>query len=422
MDSVSQYGRPLVVDAFEHGASVQALTRLHLDPAKSGAYSEGWLQRLIHRHPNLLPIDQIEPALIPLIPVCLELPTPSGSVDNLFVTPDGELVLVECKLWRNPEARRKVVGQILDYAKDLASWDYQDLEAAIRKAARPDAEGGWQGMRLYDLVAGAAAEVEVDEARFIDAVSRNLRRGRFLLLIVGDGIQAGAERLAEFLQQHAGLHFTLALVELAIFELPASAGILVQPRVPARTLNVERGIVTVEDGANVAVLGSRSATLVGAPKRSRRTTISEEKFFEELGADDPGLPERLRAFLDELEPLGIQPEHGQTSLILRWQPDELHKFNLGTIETNGEVLTRPVNWVADYIGRLDISHRYLERLADLVGGVVKRTPKRQGWSSTTRSGEPVRLADLLDRSDGWRAAIEEFIDAATDTLRSAADL
>lgn len=238
---------------------------------------------------------------------------------------------------------------------------------------------------------------------------------------MGDGIQAGAERLADFLQQHAGLHFTLALVELAIFELPAGGGVLVQPRVLARTVNVERAIVTVDEGAKVAVLGGRSATPAGVPKRSRRTTISQEKFFEELGADDPGLPERLRAFLDELEPLGIQPEHGQTSLILRWQPDELHKFNLGTIETNGQVLTRPVNWVADYIGRLDISHRYLERLAALVGGVVKRTPKPQAWYSATTSGEPVRLADLLDPRDGWRAAIEEFSDAASDALRPAAD-
>ena len=28
-------------------------------------------------------------------------------------------MLIECKLWRNPEARREVVGQILDYAKVL---------------------------------------------------------------------------------------------------------------------------------------------------------------------------------------------------------------------------------------------------------------------------------------------------------------
>lgn len=234
---------------------------------------------------------------------------------------------------------------------------------------------------------------------------------------MGDGIQAGAERLADFLQQHAGLHFTFALVELAIFELPADAGYLVQPRIPAQTLNIERGIVTVDEAASTARIGM-PATPAGRPKVTRRTTISEEKFFEELGADDLGLPDRLRTFLDTLDPLGIQREYGQASLILRWQPDEIHKFNLGTIETNGQVPTNMVNWVADSIGRLDISHRYLERLANLVGGFVKRTPKPQAWYAATKGSEPVRLVDLLDRRDEWRSAIEEFIDAATNALKA----
>jgi hypothetical protein len=415
MDRVSQYGRPLIVDAFQHGASVQGLARVHLNAAKPGAYSEGWLQRLIHRHPSLLPIDQIEPALIPLIPVCLELPTSSGYVDNLFVTPDGDLVLVECKLWRNPEARREVIGQILDYAKDLAAWGYEDLEAAVRKATRPDAGGGGS-MRLYDLVAAAAVEAELDEARFIDAVSRNLKRGRFLLLIVGDGIQDGAERLADFLQQHAGLHFTLALVELAMFELPARAGYLVQPRVLARTLNIERGIVTVDEMASIARIEMPIAP-TGGPK-VRRTTISEEKFFEELSSSDAQLPERLRAFLDEIEQLGIQPVYGQSSLILRWQPDETHKFNLGNVNTKGEVWTN-FNWRPESIGRLDLSHRYLERLADLVvGGFVDRTRKPANWYAAAKGGGPVRLSDLLDKPSEWRAAIEEFIEAATNALKT----
>lgn len=150
MERINQYSQPLVVDPSDADAPVRALTRVPVGGAKPGAYSEAWLQRLVHRHPNLLPVDQIEPALIPLIPVCIELPTPSGSVDNLFVTPDGDLVLVECKLWRNPEAWREVIGQIFDYAKDLASSDYEDLEAAIRKATRPDAGGDWSGTRLYD--------------------------------------------------------------------------------------------------------------------------------------------------------------------------------------------------------------------------------------------------------------------------------
>ena len=418
MDRVSQYSRPLVVDAFEGGASVQALTRVHLNAAKPGAYTEGWLQRLIHRAPNLLPVDQIEPALIPLIPVCLELPTSSGYVDNLFVTSDGELVLVECKLWRNPEARREVVGQILDYAKDLASWDYADLETAVQKAARPDAGAGLQSMRrLHDLVASAAVEAGLDEARFIDAVSRNLKRGRFLLLIVGDGIQDGAERLTDFLQQHAGLHFTLALVELAIFELPAGAGYLVPPRVLARTLNIERGIVTVDETASIARI-EMPVTAADRPK-ARRTTISEEKFFEELAAEDSELPDRLKAFLAAVEPLDIQPEYGKASLILRWQPDETHKFNLGYIYPDGRVWTDATNWVAERIGRLDLSHRYIERVADMVeGALVRHGSKPTQWHAAMKSGGPVRLSGLLDKRDEWRSAIEEFIDAATNALKT----
>ena len=39
-----------------------------------------------------------------------------ASLDNLIMTNRGQLALVEVKLWRNPEARRKVVAQALDYA------------------------------------------------------------------------------------------------------------------------------------------------------------------------------------------------------------------------------------------------------------------------------------------------------------------
>jgi hypothetical protein len=83
--------------------------------------------------------------------------------------------------------------------------------------------------RLYDL---ASASNEIDEAAFHDAVSRNLKRGRFLLLIVGDGIREGVEAMAEFLQQHAGFHFTLAFIEIALFQAPG--GFIAQPRVLVR--------------------------------------------------------------------------------------------------------------------------------------------------------------------------------------------
>ena len=96
-------------------------------------------------------MDQIEPSLGPLIPVCMELPLRVGSVDNLFVTPEGNLVMVEVKLWGNPEARRTVVAQALDYATELFKLTYGELEAAVGK-------GDFNGaQRLNDSTASSPA-------------------------------------------------------------------------------------------------------------------------------------------------------------------------------------------------------------------------------------------------------------------------
>ena len=46
---------------------------------------ERWLQELIHRHPTCLPMDEIEPGIGSLVPVCMELPLRIGSVGNLFI-------------------------------------------------------------------------------------------------------------------------------------------------------------------------------------------------------------------------------------------------------------------------------------------------------------------------------------------------
>ncbi len=157
-------------------------------------YDELWLQRLVSSCPTVLPIAELEPAFTPAIPVCMELPLPSGYVDNLLVTPLGNLIAVECKLRRNGESRREAVAQLIDYAKDLQRLGYPELEKAVRQARREPT------FRLYDHAVGSVHEPEppLDESRFVDAVSRNFRLSRCLLLIVGDGITEGAEAIGEY--------------------------------------------------------------------------------------------------------------------------------------------------------------------------------------------------------------------------------
>ena len=235
-----QQATPLFIGA--DGTAAIPLAPLALVGGPDGV-SEAYIQQLVQDFPSCLPISEIDPLFADPVPICTELNTPAGPIDNFMVTPAGLPVLVECKLWRNPEMRRQVVSQILDYAKELSRWSSSDLQReASRRLQR-------RGNVLLDLV--RAAGHEVDEIDFNDRLTANLRRGRFLLLIVGDGIREGVEAIAEYLQVHAGLHFTLGLVELPVFAMPDGARLVV-PRIVARTQSLVRTVVLVPDGMAVA--------------------------------------------------------------------------------------------------------------------------------------------------------------------------
>lgn len=406
MSTQTQFGHTLFLDGFQAGSAVETLNRLHfLKNASSPApYDEAWLQRLIMRHSSLLPVDQIEPAFNPLIPICIELPVGSKSLDNLLVTPAGGLALVECKLWRNPEAQREVVTQIIDYAREISTWTYETLQKAIGHTKPLDGSDENTTRSLYELV---SAKGEIDEASFHDAVSRNLKRGRFLLLIVGDGIREGVEGMAEFLQQHAGFHFTLAFIEIALFE--TRGGYIAQPRVPAMTTMIPRGIVTLDEGR---VVIKPSASGPGpAGDGGRRTTITQELYFERLEKEFPGISQRLNAFLDDLATYNVSAEFGTESMILRWRPDNGRDWNLGTISKHGVVWMDYLGQQANSAGLPELHKQYLTKLAELVpGAYIRKTPKETAWF--VAQDKKIITADALvadeARRNGWVRAIADF--------------
>ena len=89
------------------------------------ARREAVLRDLIVAHPDILPVHDLDPSYGRLITITRELSIPGvGFVDVLLMDEHGRLVVVECKLWRNPQARREVVGQILDYARELSRFAY----------------------------------------------------------------------------------------------------------------------------------------------------------------------------------------------------------------------------------------------------------------------------------------------------------
>jgi hypothetical protein len=221
LSSSQDLGVPVLVGPDGGG---QPLERVTLSALTTTTYSEVWLQRLIDSNPACLPIDEIEPGLSVFLPVCRELATSNGYIDNLLMTPGGDIAIVETKLFRNPQARRAVLAQVLDYATALFGMDYVGFEKAVLTATftpRP---------RPTSLYAALESPDQPDDQLFVDAVVRNLRRGRILIIIAGDGIRSETEILFGGLERFARFQFMLGLVELAVYRLPQAEQFIVRPR------------------------------------------------------------------------------------------------------------------------------------------------------------------------------------------------
>lgn len=272
------YGKPLVVN----GEKTVALEKMQ-------QFNEATIQNLIFENPECLPISDIDESYNPMIPVCMELNTPAGPLDILMVTPNGELTIIETKLWSNPEARRVVVAQILDYAKELSRWSYEDLQRELnRKLNR-------KGNTLYEIAKSTDSHLLPPESDFVDSVSRNLARGRFLLLIVGDGIREGAIGITEFLAGAGHLNFSFAMVELSLFQ-NEQIGTLIIPKTIVKTVEIPKFTVEIPNGLSLtqsddfSESNGSSVNQVSPEKEKERRFYEEfwKEFVEELELDDPG--------------------------------------------------------------------------------------------------------------------------------------
>jgi len=223
--------RPVIAGA----DGIRKLERILLN---SKQFNEAWLQDLLANEPSILPTASIDAVYAPLFSIGREVPVTSGFIDNLYISPKGYIVIVETKLWRNPEARREVVGQIVDYAKDLKEWDYEQLNDAYK--SQNSGSGG-----IFEAMVEQGLLYTENEATFIDTTEKNLQNARFLLMIIGDGIRESVERMADFLNETPNMQYRLALCELEVYDLGDDERLVV-PQLTTKTTIVERGVIRVE--------------------------------------------------------------------------------------------------------------------------------------------------------------------------------
>lgn len=382
---------PLILSSSDESAE-----RLEPIPLGEPPFREGRLQRFLATHPEMLPVAEIEPAYAPLVCLGREIPTPSGFLDVLYVSPEGYPTLVEAKLWDNPEARRRVVGQIVEYARDFSRWGFEDLDGAVRRADHSS-----RGILKQVQQAGH----DVKSSSFVDTVTQKLKRGEFLLLIVGNGIRKNVESLASYLQGAPNLHFSLRLVELMLFRMQEGQEwpLLVQPRVVTRTTEVTRAVVDVRAPDNVEVMVDLPSE-DDQQERSGRQNLSEAAFFEQLAENmSPAVTEEVRGLIEEITDRGPEQDWGSSSVSLRLaDPGSMDRH--WTVVLFTPEGTFRIGWLKRISkdGGYDpeIWQDYFETVVDLTGAELRNMD----------STEPEPIESLLEHREEFVAAAGRLVD------------
>ena len=299
------------------GQAARILVQL---PKVHAKFDERFLQELLATNPELLPAVAIRDDVGRLLCVGREVGVQSGSIDNLYLSTTGYPVLVETKLWRNPQARREVLSQTLDYIKDLTKLDFAWFEEKWQKhsAGTPH-----QGVSLIGRISELAEE-EIDESEFIDRVNHALVGGNIISMIVGDGIESRLQELvAHLCKDSAHLRYALALCELSFFKLgPAdSDGMIVVPRIVGNVEPVQRAHVRID----LADALAQKLTITHVEAQSQLTTgparvsLSEDDFLRsvETSAGAALRAEIEKAYKDLVDSFKLEASFKSASLMLK---------------------------------------------------------------------------------------------------------
>jgi hypothetical protein len=237
-------------------------------------FAETFLQKLIFEEPKLLPTEEIGSDYANLIPLCRELPVKSGSIDVVYLTIEGKICLVETKLWRNPEAHRTVVAQIIDYAKDLSRWSFADFCEGVTRVKGEDASRE----ALFKKI--RQKQPEFDGIKLQKNIQQALSHGHFLLLIVGNKIFPEVALLTESIHSAPHLEFTIRLIELEFFNVGVQEDkqLLVIPQVVGKTYEQTRAIVRI-------VYEEKKPEVSVTPVESDKSLIDQDTFFKDLDSD-----------------------------------------------------------------------------------------------------------------------------------------
>ena len=202
--------------------------------------SEDELQALIANHLELLDGEQIHPGeprrwLLVSREKGISQRRGEGAwwaVDHLILDQDATPTFVEVKRGANPEVRRTVVGQLLEYAAHASeTWTKEEL----REKFEGQYNDGDEARGMLTEFLQPDDHFEVDE--FWDEVARNLAARRLRLLFVADEIPDSLANVVSFLNSQMP---QIEVLAVEIKQYPIESGKTLVPRVIGRATQIKK--------------------------------------------------------------------------------------------------------------------------------------------------------------------------------------
>lgn len=370
---LSRSGSPLPVPA------LQRVT------AKGLGLQESWFRDAIFAEPELVigpcraagRVDADETWL----PWRVEINFGAGPIDVLLVSSHGRIGIVETKLSYNPQKRREVVAQVLDYALSLQDYDRDDLP---------------------DLPDSPHAPLEEDLVECLNS-------GRFLLIIAGDALDPRALRLSQsMLARHLTSEWDLAMVDLNVYRRQQEAyELLLVPEllgmVQAELRQVVRVVVQGESVKARVVVDK----IIHDEERASRSAVltSVDEFLSNVQKQVPVQLEPAGRIVERMQEIALQ-SRGVLTFGLRTTSASLYYVSSSgprrflSLRTDGRL-------------RLVLAYLRVAGLEQVIDKLVDAAP-------------PTFSIDRNDRAAGLRyvstqeASIFQFLDRMGEALSGAA--
>jgi hypothetical protein len=193
----------------------------HWADPEVGAYpDEEKLKTILRDDPALFPFGELHRPVVMVDEFTVPVGETDGFVDLVGVSASGGITIVECKLATSPDIKRRLVGQLVEYAAGMWRMSYDEFDAEWQALTRPArmTDAQWKDRRrppLEEDVAHALGDEHAfDRGAFRQAVQENLQNGNFTLVVAVDTITEALEGSILYLSEHTGPTARVVAMEL----------------------------------------------------------------------------------------------------------------------------------------------------------------------------------------------------------------